>query len=209
MITRFDISKNDFLKKDITGYFHQYYTGYKKPDNPDFINTIKNTFNKETQEKLIDAKNKVVKILMQDIPDIMKVTNTSNCLCVCVPRAKALTSYADSQLMFKQATGFAANNIKGVIDGTDCIIRFKNTFTTHLGKAAREGRILNDGDEPYLGIIVDTCKIDKTKIKSQNIILIDDIYTKSINIDEDCIQALFDGGAKNIIFYSIGYTRRF
>ena len=31
---------------------------------------------------------------------------------------------------------------------------------------------------------------------------------KSINIDEDCIQALLEAGAKKIIFYSIGYTRR-
>jgi len=37
-------------------------------------------------------------------------------------------------------------------------------------------------------------------------LLIDDIYTKSINIDEDAIQALIDKGAKSIVFYAIGKT---
>ena len=41
-------------------------------------------------------------------------------------------------------------------------------------------------------------------IKGKNILLIDDLYTKSININEDMIQALLDNGAKSVIFYSIG-----
>ena len=40
----------------------------------------------------------------------------------------------------------------------------------------------------------------------KNILLIDDVYTKDVGIDEDAIQALFDHGAKSVIFYSVGKT---
>jgi hypothetical protein len=39
-------------------------------------------------------------------------------------------------------------------------------------------------------------------------LLIDDLYTKSVNIDEDWIQALYEKGAKNVIFYSVGKTKK-
>jgi predicted amidophosphoribosyltransferase len=61
---------------------------------------------------------------------------------------------------------------------------------------------------PYPGITKKTCTINYPGIYNQNIILIDDIYTNGVNIDEDCIQALLDSGAKNVIFYAIAYTRR-
>ena len=31
-------------------------------------------------------------------------------------------------------------------------------------------------------------------------------YTQTVNIIEDAIQALFDKGARSVIFYAIGYT---
>jgi predicted amidophosphoribosyltransferase len=40
----------------------------------------------------------------------------------------------------------------------------------------------------------------------KDILLIDDVYTCSINIDEDAIQALYDNGANSVIFYAIGKT---
>ena len=199
------IEKNNYLKKDITGYYHQLYTGFRQPANPDFLNTLKNTFNTEPHKNIIEARDKVIEILMEDITDIIKKESMSNYMCVCVPRAKALGTYCDFQLMLREAIKIAANNIHGVIDGTDCIRRDVNTRTTHLRNAAT---IPNDGDEPYPGITVATCEIDKKRIMNQKIILIDDIYTRNVNIDEDCIQALLDNGANKIIFYSIGYTRR-
>ncbi|MBU3112698.1 hypothetical protein [Clostridium lacusfryxellense] len=202
---RFIIENNICLKKDITGYYHQFYTGYGQPDNPGFLNTLKNTFNTEPHRNLIIARDKVIEILMEDIPDIIKIESLSNCMCVCVPRAKALGTYSNSQLMLRDAIKIAANDIRGVIDGTDCIIRVVNTLTTHLRNAVN---IPNDGDEPCPGITVATCDIDTNRIRNQNIILIDDIYTRNVNIDQDCIQALLDNGAKKIIFYSIGYARR-
>lgn len=205
-INRFIINRNAHLKREITGYYHQYYTGYKQPDNPDFLNVLKNTFNTESQRTLIDARDRVIDISMNDLPLIIKEIGLSNCICVCVPRAKAFGTYSRSQLMFEEAISLAANNIQGVIDGTDYIVRYKNTRTTHLRNMPREQ---NDGEMPYPGITMDTCRIYRQGINNQNIILIDDIYTKSVNIAEDCIQALLCNGAKNVIFYSIGYTRRF
>lgn len=43
--------------------------------------------------------------------------------------------------------------------------------------------------------------------KDKDILLIDDIYTKTINIDEDAIQALIESGAKSVTFYAVGRTR--
>lgn len=157
MANKFDISKNQYLGKEIIGYYHQYYTGYKQPDNPDFINTLKNTFNNDSKMNLIDAREKVVNILLGDIPQIILDTKVPNWVCVCVPRAKALSTYAGTQLMLSEAVQLAANKIQGVSDGTDCIKRLKNTFTTHLGSAAKAGKITNDGSEPYPGITIDTC----------------------------------------------------
>lgn len=203
---KFTINPNNFLAMKIKGYYHQIYTGYRQPDNPDFLNVLKNTFDKESPRILFDAGKKVIEILKSDIPKIIRENNMPNCMCVCVPRAKALKSYSNLQLMFKKAVSVATNSIYGVIDGTDCIRRVKNTFTTHLRNATT---IPNDGDKPYPGITVNTCEIDKNRIMNQNIILIDDIYTINVNIDEDCIQALLNNGARNVIFYSIGYTRRY
>jgi len=61
---------------------------------------------------------------------------------------------------------------------------------------------------PYVGITKETCSIYPEKIINQNVLLIDDIYTKGVNIDEDCIQALYDNGAANVVFYSIGKSKR-
>ena len=60
---------------------------------------------------------------------------------------------------------------------------------------------------PYVGITNDTCDISDAVI-GKVVLLIDDLYTKSVNIDEDCIQALLDKGAKEVVFYSVGRTIR-
>ncbi|MDU3019410.1 MAG: hypothetical protein E7B46_11520 [Clostridium perfringens] len=206
---KFTINKNYFLEeKDIKGYFHQYYTGYKHEGNPDFVNTLKNTYSDTKRSDLISARNMVDRILMQDLPYIIKENNFYNCVIICVPRAKELNSYEDNQLYFKNAVSIVANKLNGIIDGTNYIIRKIDTFTTHLYKATMEGKIENNGPKPYKGITIDTCEISRSKIEGKNIILVDDIYTKNVNVDEDCIQALFDNGANNVIYYSIGYTRR-
>jgi len=56
---------------------------------------------------------------------------------------------------------------------------------------------------PYAGITQKTCTLNKN-IKDKDILLIDDIYTADVNIDEDAIQALMDKGAKSVTFYAVG-----
>jgi phosphoribosylpyrophosphate synthetase len=58
---------------------------------------------------------------------------------------------------------------------------------------------------PYPGITSDTCYISE-RVIGKNIILVDDLYTKTVNIDEDAIQALLDRGAESVTFYSLGKT---
>ena len=43
MINSFIIEKNNFLNQNIIAYYHQVYTGYGNPGNPNFINTLSET----------------------------------------------------------------------------------------------------------------------------------------------------------------------
>jgi hypothetical protein len=204
--SKFIVYKNSFLTKNVIAYFNRPYTGFKNYRNPDFLNTLKNTFDREDLMALNAARKEVESILLADLQSIMRQHNFLNCICVCVPRAKALDSYTHRQLFFREAVKNASNKISGLVDGTDVIVRHTNTFTTHLGKATEEGRLLvdNDGERPYPGITKKTCHIEKEKIVCQNVILVDDIYTNGVNIDEDCIQALLENGIKDVIFYAVG-----
>lgn len=213
MAERFIIRRNYFLKKDTIGYHNRDYTGFNQPDNPNFLNTLKNTFNNTALSTLNQAKRDVENILLDDIPGIIRDNKLSNCVCVCIPRAKTLVTYTPNQLFFRDAVSNAVSQMAGVIDGSNFIARHTNTRTTHLsettGRVATTGQVSeNDGELPYPGITIETCRINSAQIRNQNIILIDDIYTNGVNIDEDCIQALLDTGAKNVIFYAIAYTRR-
>ena len=120
-----------------------------------------------------------------------------------VPRAKAEDSYHENQLLFKSATQAAVGQLKGFVDGTNYIHRRTNTKTTHLRRSIPNYN--NDGSEPYPGITTQTCDVSDN-VKGKNILLIDDIYTSMINIDEDAIQTLINAGAHAVAFYAIGKT---
>ena len=47
---------------------------------------------------------------------------------------------------------------------------------------------INDGREPYPGITAETCEISPD-IGGENILLVDDIYTPGVNVDEDASKA--------------------
>ena len=81
-------------------------------------------------------------------------------------------------------------------------MRHTDTCTTHLSRSSKGG---GGGSMPYIGITKDTCTISE-KVKGKHILLIDDIYTKNINVDEDAIQCLLDHGAKDVTFFSIART---
>ena len=64
---------------------------------------------------------------------------------------------------------------------------------------------VNDGLAPYPGISLDTCTFSNN-VNGRDILLIDDIYTRTVNIDEDMLQTLINLGANSISFYAIGKT---
>lgn len=210
-MNEFIIEKNYYLKREIRGFYNTDYFRKGNPGNPNYINVPKNTYNSFSHIKLNEALKQIENILFNDIYEIYHILNLATLTVCVVPRSKA--NFQETQLYFLKAVKNAIgeilckyNNkdkIKLLVDGTDYIKRHTNTYTTHLGEKAPN--YTNDGPKPYPGITKDTCYISR-EVKDSHILLIDDIYTKNINIDEDAIQALFDNGAKSITFYAVAKT---
>jgi len=211
---KFKISKNKYLEQEIDAYYHSNYTKKGNPSNPDYLNDLKNTYGKpdesdnkqwakREQGKLDNAVKILQKVLESDLSNILQEVKPDSLSVCVVPRSKAESSYKPNQLLFKSTVQSVAKKLNKFTDYTDCIIRTQNTKTTHLSESTPDYN--NDGDEPYIGITKATCTINES-IKGKDVLLIDDIYTKSINIDEDAIQALLDKGAKSVTFYAVGYT---
>jgi len=200
-MNKFTIYANEYLQQNIQGYYHGDYHGggnYKIDGTiENIITTFKNDIppykDKETLQLTV---NRLISILKQDLPLFQQ-----NDLTVCiVPRAKAENTYRKNQLLFKKVIQHIINELN-FKDGSDYIVRHTNTRTTHRDRAGYGG----DGHRPYPGITKDTCYISN-EVKGKNILLIDDLYTKTINVDEDAIQALLNNGAKSVIFYAVGKT---
>ena len=198
-----------FLDRDIDGYYHIDYIGYERRNEienyPMYLLTLKNDLNKNWWDSILNrAKLELLVVLLNELPKILnKVPHDKLVVCV-VPRAKSDNYYRKDQLLFKATVKNALNTLNSnFIDGTEYIKRHKNTKTTHLRRPI-EG-FLNDGPDPYPGISLETCFFSEN-IKGKNVLLIDDIYTKTVNIDEDMIQALFNCGANTVTFYAIGKT---
>ena len=117
-------------------------------------------------------------------------------------KSKSEDSYRDNQKLFRRTVQRVAQNYPTIFeDGTHYIIRHTDTQTTHLARSGHGGT----GDLPYQGITVDTCDISEM-IEGKDILLVDDLYTRTVNIDEDAIQALLDNGADSVCFYAVGKT---
>lgn len=191
----FIISKNEYLKQDIKAYYHTNYTKMGNPGNPDYLNDLKNTFDNFATEKLKNAIEQLYNVLKTDLSGFDKE------LTVCIiPRSKAENTYSSNQLLFKKVIQLLINELN-FEDGSSYILRHTDTKTTHLSRSDYAG----SGSMPYPGITKDTCTVSNA-VNGKNILLIDDIYTNSVNIDEDAIQALYDNGAKSVIFYAVGKT---
>ena len=204
-MTHFTIAKNRFLSQDIEAYYHTEFGGVQHPNNPNYLYKLKNDpHHNWTDTHLQQAQQQFLQVLLTDLPSILNNVGFRQLAVCVVPRAKADSTYQPNQLLFKATVRDAINQLgNGFVDGTDFIERHTNTKTTHLRKPM-EG-FVNDGSEPYPGISSDTCNISKS-ISGCDILLIDDIYTKTVNIDEDMIQALLTNGANTVTFYAIGYT---
>lgn len=192
----------NFLKQNVQCFYHLDYIGYKVEGNPDFLNYIKNQFNEKDEKSLSEHTLKLEQILNQDISRLKSKFSALNLVVCVVPRAKKEEYYYENQKLFRSTVAKVVNNIGELEDGTKYIIRHTNTRTTHISKDEYAG----EGSRPYDGITKDTCTISN-KIKNRNILLIDDIYTSSINVDEDAIQALYDFGAKKVILYTVAKTK--
>lgn len=197
------------LKHDTNAFCHsEYHGGNNWRINgtiENMICTLKNDITPYPQQKLNSAVSMLQNILQKDLPLILR-EESGKMLRVCViPRAKCEDHYSNNQKLFRQTIQSVIRqlNCNNLIDGTHDIIRHTDTRTTHLNRSGNGG----NGEMPYCGITIDTCNISN-QVEGKNILLIDDLYTKSICIDEDAIQALYDKGANHVIFYSIGYTIR-
>jgi hypothetical protein len=198
----FIICENKFLSKNTMGYFRYEYTKFKAENNPDFLNYLKNPFNNTNEAVLQESVLKLKEALYEDLPRIKDIQNLPVLTVCVVPQAKAEGYYSENQILFKRTISSIISDLNGFENGTDFIIRHKNTKTTYMQNSGHGG----DGEMPYEGITKDTCHIS-AEVYGKDILLIDDIYTHNSNIDEDAIQALLDKGAKSVIFYAVAKTR--
>ena len=192
-------SNEEYLKRNIQSYYHTHYTGYRNLGNPDYLNYLKNTFDNESNEKLEKAIHQLYDVLKNDLSSFDR--NLTICI---IPRSKAENTYSDKQLLFKKLIQAIIKELN-FQNGTDYLMRHTDTKTTHLAHSPRGAQYAGGGDMPYPGITNNTCNISND-VKGKDILLIDDIYTVGVNIDEDAIQALFDNGANTIVFYAVGKT---
>lgn len=193
------------LEQDIIAFYNSDYMGggnWSKPGTiENLICTFKNDVTRYPQQTLNNAATKLYQILKIDLPEVLRLSGKQSLRVCVIPRAKRESSYRPDQLFLRSTIQFVAQQLKGFVDGTHDIVRHSDTATTHLARRGNGG----SGELPYAGITKDTCNISD-EIIGQDILLIDDLYTKTVNIDEDCIQAILDKGARSVIFYSIGKT---
>lgn len=200
----FTIQPNNYLNQCIQAFFHSDYSGggqWKINGTiENIICTLKNDITPYQSNILQTTQAKLTNILQTDLPQILRQSQKSNLTVCVIPRAKV--NYRPDQLLFKKTVSDVVNLLNGFTNGTNYISRHSDTKTTHLKNGISGG---GTGMLPYPGITKKTCNISENVI-NKDILLIDDLYTKSVNIDEDAIQALIDNGAKSVLFYAVGNT---
>ena len=201
---KFLIQSNSYLSRDVEAFYHTNYVGYKKLGNPDYINTLKNTYNSYSESMLDNAVQELRRVLLDDLENLLQILQLTPLTVCVVPRAK--TNYQPNQLLFKSTVRDVVDQLNSFfVNGIDYIIRHTNTKTTHLPASTPDYN--NDGAAPYPGITIETCNIS-SDVRDKDILLIDDVYTREVNIDEDAIQALLDRGARSVTFYAVGCKRQ-
>lgn len=205
-MNQFIVNSNNYLHKPVTAFFHTYYTGMGKQGNPDYLNCLKNTFNNFSVNSLQSAVDELCRVLYTDLLQISNSLNLSPVVICVVPRAKCENAYHSNQQLFRATVQAVISQIPNFIDGTSYLYRHINTKTTHLRREVPNYN--NDGSEPYPGITMETCIISPC-VKDKNILLIDDVYTPGVNVDEDAINSLLIAGAKTVAFYAVGKVERY
>lgn len=193
-----------FLKQDTIAFYHADYNSGGSWQIPNSIENLIWTFKNDVDpfpERLPYAQQQLTAILKQDLPQILQEVGKINLTVCVVPRSKKEEYYRADQLHFRRVISNIADELANFQNGTNYIVRHTNTRTTHLDRNGEGG----EGNLPYPGITRETSTISG-QVNGKDILLIDDLYTKSINIDEDAIQALIDEGANSVTFYSVGKT---
>jgi hypothetical protein len=203
-MNKFTIEPNQYLSKSIQAFYNSDYSGGGGRWNLDgtienIICTLKNDITPYTQNVLQTAVQRLSSILSTDLPEILQFTRLNSLTVCAIPRAKV--NYNPNQLYLKSTILNVVNQLNGFSNGIDFIIRHTDTRTTHRNRAGYGG----NGNLPYPGITTETCTISNN-VNGKDILLIDDLYTATVNIDEDAIQALLDKGARTVVFYAIGRT---
>ena len=197
------IKSNPFLQSDTLAFYQTDYGHYGSSNNPTFINILKNHNCTIPDDKLSLAQKELKNTLYYDFLQIYLSTIQSSFVVCVVPRAKHENWYCDAQKLFRKSVSDVVERLYDegipVENGTQYIMRIIDTPTTHCGET------YENGEKTYIGITNNTCEIS-SNIKGKSILLIDDIYTKNVNIDEDAIQSLYEKGAKKVIFYSVAKT---
>lgn len=202
-MNEFKIAANNYLERRVDSFYNVPYTRMGNPGNPDYINDLKNTFDDFSRAKLDSATHQLGSVLEVDLPSVCESLGYQTLVVCVVPRAKAECEYSPDQQRFRSTVQAVVRDSSVLIDGTDYLRRHTNTKTTHLGNRISN----NDGRDPYPGITSETCHISP-QVQGKDILLVDDIYTPGVNIDEDAIQALFNAGARAIFFYAVGRVIR-
>jgi hypothetical protein len=193
-----------FLRQNTNAFFHADYNSGSSWQIPNSTENLIWTFKNDVDpfpERLPNVQQQLSTILRQDLPQILRQVGKNNLTVCVVPRSKAEAYYRADQLLFRRVISDVVDQLPNFENGTNYIVRHTNTRTTHLDRNGEGG----DGNLPYPGITKDTCTISG-QVNGKGILLIDDLYTKSVNIDEDAIQALIDKGANSVTFYSVGKT---
>jgi hypothetical protein len=202
-MNRFTIEPNDCLTQNIPAFYHSDYCGggqwQIQGTIENIICTLKNDITPYANNVLQNASQQLSTILLTDLPQIVQLTRKTNLTVCVIPRAKV--NYSPNQLLFRKTISDVINQLNGFTNGTNYIVRHTDTKTTHRARGGYGG----NGNMPYPNITNDTCSIS-VEVIGKDILLIDDLYTKTVNIDEDAIQALLSKGANSVVFYAVGRT---
>ena len=201
LIRRFEITQAS--GSVVVGYFHDWYYTMRDPRNiMHYLTNLKNDIPPyHTPDIIRESEAELAQVLREDFARIVSMYGA---MTVCgVPRSKRESSYPFSQMGLKRTIRAVANEIPLLEDGMDFIIRNTDTVCTHRARSGHGGA----GEMPRPGLLRDTCFMSPS-IVGKDILLVDDIYTPGVGIDEDAIQAVLDCGAKSVVFYAVGHTAK-
>ena len=193
------IGNDAFLDRDTNLYFHDYYYGFSSAANKiKYVNYLKND-RRDFDNLIAQCEDIAAKVLAADLAELVGIYGP---LTVCgIPRSKREDTYPREMMGLKRAIRKAIAATPNLADGLDYIIRHTNTRCTHRSYWGYGG----DGEGPRPGLMRDTCSLSN-EISGKDIVLVDDIYTAGVGIDEDGVQALLNVGAKSVIMYTFGCT---